>query len=313
MPVIAVDFGGTNIKLGIISGGKLLSISSIPAESHEGIRPRLGQVVSKIKHLLDEQGLLLTQCRCVGIATPGIVNCDERRVIAINKKYDDAVSVDFPKWCDAEFGLPLVMDNDTNCAILGETNHGCARGFRDAVLMAFGTGIGTAAVMNGQLIRGRHYQAGCLGGHLIIDYEGRICTCGNRGCIEALASTSVLHEVARGREQFSGSLLAKRETIDYKAVTDCAGAGDAFSKNLFDYLIRCWGAGIVNLIHAYDPEVIILSGGLMKEQEKVVPPLRQYVVQNAWLPWGVPEFRIAENPDASVLLGLYTLCGRNGT
>jgi glucokinase len=307
MLVIAIDFGGTNIKFGIVNGGKLVSFRSIPAESRDGIRPRLKILVNEIKKTLNEQNLPLTAFQSIGIAIPGIVNYDEKRVIAINKKYDDSLTVDFPKWCDEEFGLPVVMDNDINCAILGEITYGCARGVSDAVLMSFGTGIGASAVINGKLIRGRHYQAGCLGGHLIIDYKGRVCTCGNRGCVEALASTSTLPEVAKERKGFAGSLLSGQKAVNYKTVVDCAGAGDSFSVDMLAYLLQCWGAGIVNMIHAYDPETIILSGGLMKDQEKILPTLKQYVKQNAWLPWGDVEFRVAENPDASVLIGLYAL------
>jgi glucokinase len=114
--------------------------------------------------------------------------------------------------------------------------------------------------------------------------------------------------VAKERKGFEESLLAQQAVLNYKAVTGCAGAGDSFSRDLLAYLLRCWGAGIVNLIHAYDPEVVILSGGLMKEREKILPALEQYVAENAWLPWGTPVFCVAENPDVSVLLGLHALC-----
>jgi glucokinase len=313
MPVIAIDFGGTTIKLGIVKQGKVTASRAIPAKSHEGIRSRLNPVVIEVKKMLDEQGLSLNHCRCVGIAIPGLVNFGEKRVISIPPtKYGDALTVDFTKWSEKEFDLPIVMDTDTNCAILGETAYGCARGASDAILMSFGTGVGTAAMMNGHLVRGKHYQAGCLGGHLIIDYNSRACFCGNRGCLEAMASTSTLPDVAKEREGFAGSLLAKQAVINYKAVTDCADAGDEFSRDLLAYLLQCWGAGIVNMIHAYDPEVIILSGGLMNERGKILPALEQYAVKNAWLSWGTPVFRVPENPDDSVLLGLHALCEYKG-
>jgi glucokinase len=265
-------------------------------------------VAAEVKRMLEEQGLSLKDCQALGVAIPGLVNFAEKRVISINEKYTDSLNVDFPQWSKEEFGLPIVMDTDTNIAILGEITYGCAKGTRDAVLMAFGTGIGTAAVMDGRLVRGRHYQAGCVGGHLTVDYNGRSCFCGNRGCVEAMASASILPALVKEREGFAVSMLAKQETINYKAVTDCAAAGDSFSGDLLDYLLHCWGVGILNLIHAYDPEVVILTGGMMKEKEKFLPYFQQYVKQNGWLPWGIPSFKVAENPDASVLLGLYVLC-----
>jgi glucokinase len=308
MPILAIDFGGTNIKFGIVDNGKILSSGSIPAKSDEGIRPRLNLVALEIKKMMEQLNMTTNDFRSMGIATPGIVDFRNNQVIAINKKYYDTVTVDFTKWSMETFHLPLIMDNDMNCAIIGEITYGCARDVKDAVMMSFGTGIGTAAVMDGRLVRGKHYQAGCLGGHFIIDYKGRVCTCGNRGCIEAHAATAALYEIAKERDGFADSALAKLNIIDYKALSGCMEKGDIFSRDFFDYLLECWGAGIVNLIHAYDPEVVILSGGLMKEQEKVVPYLKKYVVTNAWTPWGKIEFRVAKNPDASVLIGLYALC-----
>ena len=308
MPVIAIDFGGTNIKIGLVDNGKILLTQSIPAISSEGIRPRLEEVRSRINGLLNKQGLSPGDCSGIGIAIPGIVDVRQRRVCSINKKYEDAVTVDFPKWCDESFGLKLMMDNDANCAILGETRYGCAIGLTDAVIMIFGTGIGTAALIGEKLLRGRHYQAGCLGGHLIIDRNGPVCTCGNRGCIEAHAGTWALPAIAKGSNCFADSQLSKQTEIDYKSVIECMRQGDACSKALFGELLDCWGAGLVNLVHAYDPEVIILSGGLMKDSELILPHLKRYVRNNAWTPWGDVEFRVSGQPDASVLLGLYSLC-----
>jgi glucokinase len=309
MPVAAIDFGGTNIKFGIVDKGKILSSGSIPAKSDEGICPRLNMVAAEIKEMLEKRNMTASDCGSMGIGIPGIVDFCNKRVISINKKYCDAVTVNFTKWSAETFHLPLVMDNDMNCAIIGETTYGCARDVRDAVMMSFGTGIGTASVMDGRLVRGKHYQAGCLGGHFIIDYKGRVCTCGNRGCIEAHAGASALYEAAKERPGFADSELAKQNIVDYKALTGCMEKGDIFSGDFFDYLLQCWGAGIVNLIHAYDPEVVILSGGLMKERERVVPYLKKYVMANAWTPWGDIEFRVAKDPNVSVLLGLCALCG----
>lgn len=304
MPVIAVDFGGTNIKMGIVEQGKVLISQHIPARSQDGIRNRLPEVEAAVAQMLEALRITLADCQGVGIAIPGIVHFDKQYVISINKKYDDAVTVNFQQWSQEAFGLPIVMDNDMNCAILGETHYGCAVGVENAVSLSFGTGMGTAAVINGKLLRGKHFQAGCLGGHLTVDIDGPLCTCGNRGCVEAHAATWAIPMVARSREGFARSRLCKQPTIDYKSVMECAELGDEFSRELYGFLLKCWGAGIVNLIHAYDPETVILSGGLMKEKDKILPHLEAYVAQYAWTPWGKVNFLVAENPDDSVLMGL---------
>ena len=308
MLIIAVDFGGTNIKLGIVDGDVLKSVRVISAESSQGIRPKLIQVKEEVFEMLQESACSIEDIDAVGVAIPGIVNTKTKRVIAINQKYDDATEINFEAWSQEAFGLPVLIENDTKSAIMGEITYGCAKGVSDAVLMSFGTGIGTAAVMNKELLRGKHFQAGCLGGHIIIDVNGPMCTCGNKGCIEAHAGTWALPAIAKQREGFEQSSLAKSEVIDYKSLSECMAKGDEFSKSLFEYLLICGGAGIVNLIHAYDPETVILSGGLMKDKELVLPYIKEYVERYAWTPWGKVDLRVAEKPDFSVILGLSSLC-----
>ena len=310
MSIIAVDFGGTNIKLGIIDGDVFKSVRVISAESDQGICPKLTQVKEEVFDMLKESTLSLEDMTAVGVAIPGIVNTKTKRVIAMNQKYDDATEMNFEAWAQEAFGLPIVLENDTKSAIMGEITYGCAKDATDAVLMSFGTGIGTAAVMNGKLLRGKHFQAGCLGGHMIIDVNGPMCTCGNRGCIEAHAGTWALPAIAQKRDGFAQSKLAESEVIDYKSLSECMAKGDKFSKDLFEYLLLCGGAGIVNLIHAYDPEVVILSGGLMKDKDLVLPYIKEYVERYAWMPWGNVDLRVAEKPDFSVLLGLSSLCNQ---
>lgn len=308
MIAITIDFGGTNIKLGLVRDGHVLSSNVIPANSDQGIRPKLGEAEHVLKEMLARMDISLKDCVGLGVAIPGIVDSNRCKVLSINQKYDDALTVDFPAWSRDAFGLDVVMDNDTNCAILGEVRYGCAIGVQDAVSMVFGTGIGTAALIDGKLLRGKHYQAGCLGGHLVVDLNGPMCTCGNRGCIEAFTGTWALPILARSRFGFEQSALSRQPTVDYKALINCVDEGDLFSIELLDYLLKCWGAALVNLIHAYDPEVIILSGGLMQDKDRVLPHLERYVYQYAWTPWGQVKFSVAKNPNISVLLGLYSMC-----
>jgi Transcriptional regulator/sugar kinase len=310
MSIIAIDFGGTNIKLGIIDKDILQSVRIISAESSQGIRPKLIQVKNEVFDMLRERDLSLEHIDAVGVAIPGIVNVKTKRVIAMNQKYNDAIETDFEAWAKEAFGLPVLLENDTKSAIVGEIAYGCAKGVTDAVLMSFGTGVGTAAVVNGELLRGKHFQAGCLGGHIIIDVNGPMCTCGNKGCLEAHAGTWALPAIARDRNGFFQSKLAKCEVVDYKSLSACMAQGDEFSKSLFEYLLTCGGAGAVNLIHAYDPEVVILSGGLMKDKDLVLPYIKEYVERYAWMPWGQVDLKVAENPDFSVVFGLSSLCSK---
>ncbi|MBC8080514.1 MAG: ROK family protein [Gorillibacterium sp.] len=307
---IVLDFGGTTIKLGLIQQGHLLAQSTVPARSVGGLLPRLGDVRNAVLDLLGQAGLSLGDCFGVGIALPGIVDPERFTLLSINEKYADAIGFAFNTWAEEAFGLPIVMENDARAALLGEISYGTAKGESNAVLMIFGTGIGTAAIMNGKIVRGRHLQAGILGGHFVTDVNGSICNCGNIGCIEAQASHWSIQGWLSKQAGYANSILAKEPEMGYRQVIEASQTGDPLAVFAMQHLYKHWTSGIVNLIHAYDPEVVILSGGLMKSKDIVLPVLTQRVLEQAWTPWGQVRFLVAEDPNASVLLGLSHLLER---
>ena len=302
----AIDLGGTRIKLALVQDGRVIRNGMIPAAYNEGLGPRMAEIAGIIRQWMGESPEPVAGA---GIAFAGLTNPVERRVISVNGKYFDAARFNFVRWSEKELGLPLVMDNDANAALLGEVHHGCARGFTDAVILILGTGIGTAAMMNGSLVRGKHFQAGCLGGHFTVVQEGRRCTCGCRDCVEAGASTWVLPILAKEQRDFSESALAGEETIDFLTLGAWKERGDPVAIRLMERCLDAWIATLKNLVHAYDPELIILSGGVMRDGEKILEPLKARVLENVWTPWGRLVFRVAENPNQSPLLGMHYLTG----
>jgi glucokinase len=301
---ITIDFGGTTIKLGLVQGGEIISRKSLPALSGSGLLRRLPDVERAVSEMLQEQQILLDQCSGVGLAIPGLVDSTAMTLMSANEKYVDAVGFSFSQWAEEAFSLPIVLENDARAALLGETAFGVARGETDAVLMIFGTGIGTSAMINGQIVRGKHHQAGILGGHFITDIYGFKCNCGNQGCLEAHASHWALPNIIKQHAQGRATILSAQEEVSYLKVIQASQAGDQVAKAVWEDLIMHWSAGIINLVHAYDPEIVILSGGLMKSAELFLPRFIERVHQLAWAPWGKVRFAVAEDPDLSVLLGV---------
>ncbi|MCC3376057.1 ROK family protein [Cohnella sp. REN36] len=308
---VTIDFGGTNIKIGLIRDGEMLAKISIPARSGTGLLSRLPDVEEGIRRLLGEAGTSLAACGGIGIALPGIIDGEGKTLLSIKDKYTDALGFDFAGWSQERLGLPLVVENDARAALIGETAYGAARGERDAVLVIFGTGIGTAAMIGGRVLRGKHGQAGILGGHLTTDIYGERCNCGNPGCLEAQASHWGIPLRAAKLPGYADSALAAETDWGYASVLRASEEGDAFAARLEADLLRHWSAGIVNLIHAYDPEVVILSGGLMKSAARILSPLAEMVREQAWTPWGAPRFLAAGDPETSVLLGMSYLADRH--
>jgi glucokinase len=134
--------------------------------------------------------------------------------------------------------------------------------------MTLGTGIGTSVITMEKLLRGKHFQAGCLGGHISVVYNGRMCNCGNRGCVEAYASTWALKERVEQHHAFYQSSLSTVPAIDFETLFIDAENRDALAIEFKNDCIGLWSAAIVNLIHAYDPEVIVIGGGVMQRHEE---------------------------------------------
>jgi glucokinase len=307
MYAIAIDFGGTNIKFALIQNGVVVESGRSPANSDQGLRPQLERVAQDVDQLLKSHGLTIRDCQGIGMAMPSLVNPHTLQLLSINEKYPDVANFSIADWVTETFGLPLVLENDAKAALYGEVRYGSAIGAEDAILVTFGTGIGSAAIIEGKLLRGKHHQAGCLGGHFTTNAEGAICNCGNKGCLEVYASQWALPRLAQSFPQYAQSQLATFKNMGYFHIIEASLQGDVVAKQVLDVLIEYWSAGIVNLVHAYDPEVVILSGGLMKSKAYIMPMLEQRVNRHVLTPWGQLSFVAAQDPEASVLLGLYAL------
>lgn len=306
MVSIAVDLGGTRLKTALVRDGAVRHMAITPVDSDAGLRMSLPVIEREIARLLS-----IEQADGAGIAFPGIVDPVRKQVLSANGKYADALGFDWEAWIRTKFGLPLVMDNDANAALLGETAFGCAAGSDNAVIMILGTGIGSAALIEGKLLRGRHYQAGCLGGHFCIEgVGGTPCTCGSAGCAEAVGSGWGMARAVRSDPGFDESGLSAESVLDFQALKKWDAAGDALAVRTMNRCIDCWSACAVNLIHAYDPDLLILSGGVVRCGSRIVEPITENIRRYAWTPWGKVDVLISRNPEHSVLLGLHDLAVR---
>jgi glucokinase len=308
MPTVAIDFGGTRIKLGVVDRGRTLALRVLDAEARAGLAARLPAIEQAIRDACAEAGIPPASCRGVGMALPCLVRGD--RIVSAIDKYPDATTMDLPAWGRAALGLPVVVENDANAALAGEWQYGAAAGFQSVVLMTLGTGIGTSAVIDGVPLRGQHGQAGCLGGHVTVNLDAEPCVCGNIGCAESQASTWALPQHARRDAGFAASALAREPVLDYRAIFAHADAGDALARKLRDRALKVWSAAAVTLVHAYDPEAIVLGGGIMKSPGPIVESMQAWLDRHAWVGWGKVKVVRGRLDDSAALLGLEYLVER---
>lgn len=305
MTCVGVDLGGTRIKIGLVNEGGLAASRIIDSSPHLAFDQTLSRIKAEVKQLCNG----MEKAAHIGFAFPGLVDTDKSTVIGVSGKYEAAGDVDLVAWAAKELGMELKLENDARLACLGEWRYGAGRGTNDLVFCTLGTGVGSSAIVAGRMLRGKHYQAGILGGHFIINYadSGHACSCGSYGCVESMASTWVMKAAAKSNVLYNSSLLKAVPEVDLAAVFDCSKQGDELALQLRRQCLDVWGAGIVNLIHAYDPEVVVIGGGVAKAKEILLPHFNQFVKTRAWTPWGAPELRIAEFPDTAAVLGAYLL------
>jgi len=306
-PAFSIDLGGSHATIAVVQGAAVLASRELPMDASLNLRPVLDQFADAMRELAGKLELDPQLCLGVALGFCGLADARIGRVISTNKKYDDAPEIDFRSWSRKEFGLPFAIENDARMALLGERHVGAARGYDNLVMITLGTGIGGAAMIEGKLLRGKHAQAGCLGGHLPAKVGGRVCTCGAVGCVEAEASGWALPLMAKEWNGFRESELARRERIDFRAVFELAQAGDRVATEVRDYCLQVWATASVGLIHAYDPEIIVIGGGVMRSAGMIVPYIQKFVHDHAWTPWGKVRIVAAELGNNAGLFGAVPL------
>lgn len=292
--IIGVDLGGTNIVVGAMSadGKHHHAMRSIPTSAElgaEGVADRIVGLIEGV--ILDTIAQTKAQRRDfigVGIGAPGPLDRDKGIVIVApnlgwrNFPLRDRIA--------ERLNLPATLDNDANCATVGEWWQGAAKGATNVIGMTIGTGIGGGLILDGKLFHGSSDVAGEIG-HTTIDLNGRHCKCGNYGCLEAYASGPAIATRAREvlvREE-TASLLpslvdGRLEAITAETVYRAAQKGDAVASEIVRDTARYLGAGIANLLNILNADVVVVAGGVTQAGDALFVPLRAEVRRRAFRP-----------------------------
>jgi len=311
--VVGVDIGGTNIVVGTVAedGTAVHGVRSEPTQSEGGPQAVVGQIARQVQSSIAEAervaGVRREMIVGVGIGSPGPLDREKGVVLLTpnlgwtNLPLRDLVS--------EAVGLPATLDNDANCAIYGEWWVGAARGARYVVGLTIGTGIGGGIVIDGQIYHGTSDVAGEIG-HTTIDSTGRLCKCGNYGCLEAYASGPAI--AARAAEgivagvdtrlpEYVGGDLSK---ITAQTVYQAAHANDEYALEVVRDTAKFLGAGVGNLVNIFNPDVVVIAGGVTMAGDRLFLPLKAEVKRRAFKP-AVERCRIVpgELPGTAGVIG----------
>lgn len=285
---LAIDVGGTKILAAVVSPqGDIISQEYCLTLAHEGIRAVIDRLLTTASRTLDKANVGFSQLKGLGVAMAGVL--DTKRGIVTD-------SPNLPGWHDIplkdiireKLGVSVYLINDANAAALAEFLLGAGRGAHNMIYITVSTGIGGGIIINDKLYFGVN---GCAGeiGHMTIDVNGPKCNCGNSGCLEVLASGMAVAKEAiyrirqgEGGRQLSDLVGGRLEDIDAHIVGIAAGKGDSLACDIVAKAARYLGVGMVNLVNIFNPERIIVGGGMSHWGNMLLEPARQVVRERAF-------------------------------
>lgn len=286
--LLGIDLGGTTIKFGILTlEGEVQEKWAIETNTLENGRHIVSDIVESLKHRLSLYGLTKDDFLGIGMGSPGAVDRTSKTVTgAFNLNWADTQEVG--SVIEKEVGIPFFIDNDANVAALGERWVGAGANNPDVVFVTLGTGVGGGVIADGNLIHGVAGAGGEIG-HMIVDPEnGFTCTCGNKGCLETVASATGVVRVARQlAEQYEGSSAIKAaidngDTVTSKDIFIAAEDGDKFANSVVERVSRYLGLAAANISNILNPDSVVIGGGVSAAGEFFRSRVEKYFVTFAF-------------------------------
>ncbi len=305
---MGVDIGGSVTKIGLSdSEGVLFGREAFPTEGQKGPDHVVAKISQIVRRLVGEKGISSSSLLGIGIGSPGPLDTKSGTIIHThNLGWRDVPLRDMVS--DAT-GVPAALDNDANAAAIGEWWKGAGVGMDSLVCFTLGTGVGGGIVIHGEIWRGATDVAGEIG-HMTIEVDGRRCSCGNLGCLESYASATAIAARAReGIEDGRETVLKRAVEGDLSRITSAtvyqqAIAGDSFCKEIMVETATYLSVGVANILNIINPELVVISGGVIKAGEMLFAPLVDEVRGRAF-PAAVQGVRVvpAELGDDAGIIG----------
>ncbi|MEO3791360.1 ROK family protein [Nonomuraea sp. B10E15] len=281
-PVLSLDIGGTKLAAGVVTGdGRIHGWQLIPTLRDEGPRRVLSRLFDLGRKAIAEAGA--PHVAAVGISCGGPLDA-AAGVLECPPHLPGWIDIPIGAMAAEAFGVPSALENDATAAALGEFRHGAGRGTSTMLYLTVSTGVGGGSVIGGRLHRGAAGNGGELG-HVMVRPGGRACSCGRLGCLEAYASGTSIAE--RAREAVAAGRASSLSAIESPTAEDvslAAAAGDALANEIWDETTGALGTAITDLVNAFEPELVVLGGGVTRSGARLLDPVAAAVARDAMPP-----------------------------
>lgn len=270
---IGIDLGGTNIAAGIMQDKKLLKTLSVPTNagrpSDEIIRD-MADLCARLEKLVG-----VNSVDSVGIGTPGVV--DTKNGVVYNAVNISPEPIDLRGGLAAYISAPVYVENDANCAAVGEAVCGASAGYANSVMVTLGTGVGGGIITDGKLFSGVKGGGGEIGHMVICADGGELCKCGRRGCFEKYASASALVRMMEDAAKNDGAV---KDPFDGKMIFELAKNGNRTALAVLEKFEYYLAVGIANIINIFQPEIVVVGGGMSAQGDYLLEPVRKTVYES---------------------------------
>lgn len=283
MYYIGIDLGGTNIVASVVDDDyKIKATSKTPTNSPRSADEIFDDIATVSFEAVKAAGLEMDDIEFIGMGTPGTVNADGVIEFANNLAFNNVPARRMLSERLGKSEEKIFIENDANCAALGEAYAGVGNGAKDFVAVTLGTGVGSGIIIDGKIVNGVNYAGGECG-HMVIVVDGEQCSCGRKGCWEAYASaTALIRQTKMAMEEYPDSImhkLAEQEgKVSGRTAFDAMRLGDIAGIKVVDTYIKYVACGLINIVNALQPEVICIGGGICNEGETLMKPLRRFVL-----------------------------------
>ncbi|MDZ7263541.1 MAG: ROK family protein [candidate division KSB1 bacterium] len=255
------DLGGTNLKYALgTSNGDIVYRHSRPSLADQPQAVIFDNMFSAFEELLQEAKARGEQIAAIGVGTPGSIDFPKGQLIGSTPNIPHWTDAPIKKNFEAKFKIPTWADNDANLMALAEARKGAGRKYRTILCLTLGTGIGGGIIIDNQVYRGIHSSAAEVG-HIIIEFGGKPCNCGNFGCLEAYASAPAMVERYRRKLKRTG-VVYEIEELSTELIFQKAALNEELAKQTIMETCDYLGAGIASMVHIIDPEIVIIGGGV---------------------------------------------------
>lgn len=282
---IGIDLGGTNIKVGIVDEAyNIISRSSVKTNLPRPAEGIVDGICEAVQLALDGAGLSIGDINSIGIGTPGAANRSTGTVLYSNNLgFKDTP---LGEMLTKRLGREIYVENDANAAAYGEYLAGSGKGYENVVVITLGTGVGGGIIIDGKIYTGFNFCGAELG-HTVIEYNGRPCSCGRKGCFEAYSSaTALITATKKAMEEHKDSKLweiaGNIDNVDGKTAFDGMRAGDKVACDVVNEYIEYLGCGLTNVVNIFQPQVLLIGGGVCKEGDNLTLPLKKIIQREAY-------------------------------